>query len=149
MHAARTAGHRVTNQPIKVLCADDNEAIGEAVRLKLACSGGFEWLGQLPTAERLTEEASSLLPDVVLLDIDMPGPDPFEAVQELSRSCPDVRVVMFTGHARRELIDRAFEAGAWGYLSKTEATDTIVETIRRVASGEFVLGPDAEAVLGR
>lgn len=130
---------------IKVLCVDDNFLVTEGLKTKLSMSGGFEWVGQLPNAEGLVELVQKTKPDVVLMDIDMPGPDAFEALRELSSLCPDVRTIMISGYVRNDLIDQAIEAGAWGYVAKGEAAEAIVDAIRRVARGEFALGPEVQS----
>jgi DNA-binding NarL/FixJ family response regulator len=58
---------------------------------------------------------------------------------------PNMRVVILSGHVRRELIDRAIESGAWGYVSKHDGADAVVAAIRSVARGEFTLGPEVQA----
>ncbi len=131
---------------VRVLCVDDNELVAEAIGRKLSLSGGFEWLGQLEDATDLVKEAQRRRPDVILLDIDMPGADPFVALEQLSQSNPETAVVMLSGHVRLDLIERAIEAGASGYVSKNEATQTLIEAIQRAAQGEFVLGPEARRV---
>jgi two-component system NarL family response regulator len=137
----------MTTGPVSVLCVDDNPEIGGAIRLKLRSAGGFEWKGQLFSADSLEDQVAQLGPDVVLLDIDMPGADPFAAIAHLTKSHPQVRVVVLSGHVRRELIDQAFAAGAWGYLSKNESADTIIDGVRRVAGGEFVMSSEVETLL--
>jgi DNA-binding NarL/FixJ family response regulator len=132
------------NEPIKVLCVDDNDLVAEGLRMKLRHTGDFEWMGSLREADDLVKAAWRSRPHVVLLDIDMPGKDPFEAMRELTDMFPSVRVLMLSGHVRRELIDRAIESGAWGYVSKNEGADVIVHAIERVARGEFTLGPDVQ-----
>jgi DNA-binding NarL/FixJ family response regulator len=84
---------------------------------------------------------------VVLLDLDMPGPNPIEVLRELTVQSPDVRVIVLSGHVRRELIDRAIEAGAYGYLSKNDDGGVLVDSIRAVARGEFVLGQGSASEL--
>lgn len=133
---------------IRVLCVDDNPLVADALALHLEGAGGFAWLGSRPDASSLAVAALELLPDLVLLDVDMPGPDPFEALLELGRVVPSARVVVLSGHVRRELVDRALEAGAWGYLSKGESPQAILEALRRVHAGEVVIGGDARASLG-
>jgi two-component system, NarL family, response regulator DesR len=133
------------NRAIKVLCVDDNFLVAEGIRIKLLLEGGFEWLGQLPDANRLLAEVQRLRPDIVLLDLDMPGRDAFKALEELAQAEPDVRAVIISGHARSDLVDRAVEAGAWGYISKGDGTDAIVDGIRQVMQGQFVVGPDASS----
>ncbi len=132
---------------IKVLCVDDTAPIIEAVQQKLAIEGGFAFVGALSSADRLVEEVGARRPHVVLLDIDMPGRDPFEAMAELVVRYPEVRVVMLSGHIRRELIDSAFAAGAWGYLSKNDNISEIPAGIRQVQEGELVMSREVRAVL--
>ncbi len=132
-------------KPIRVLCVDDNDLVAEGIRIKLDIErGGFEWIGQLRDANHLVQEAFRTKPNVILLDIDMPGKDAFEALHEVSELFPNVRVLMLSGHVRRELIERAIEAGAWGYISKHEGADLIIDAIERVTNGEFALGPDVQ-----
>lgn len=133
--------------PIRVLCVDDNPMIGEAVSMKLRPEDGFVVLKQLMNADDLVEQALQQAADIVLLDIDMPGADPFQAMQELEKRRPEARVIMLSGHVRRDLVDQAFEAGAWGYLSKDNDVQNLPDVVRRVAAGAIVLGPDVEAVM--
>lgn len=132
---------------IRVLCVDDNQLVGDALGLHLGVAAGVAWLGQLLSADELLARAEELRPDVVLLDVDMPGMNPFEAMRKLGAAHPEVRVVMLSGHIRRRLIEQAMDAGAWGYLSKDAGADEVVEAVRRVAAGEIVLCPQVEAVL--
>ena len=136
-------------RPIRVLCVDDNDLIGDAIQIKLDLAGGFEWAGQLPNAESLVNEAIHRQPDVILLDIDMPGKDPIDALRQLMEFLPTVRVLMLTGYVRRDLIERAIEAGAWGYLSKFTGGEAIVDAIIKVTRGEFVMGPGVASAYRR
>ncbi len=133
---------------LRVLCVDDNPHVCEALRLRLDSEDGFSCAAVLDTAAGLVAQAVRLEADAALVDIDMPGPDPFAAVAELARVRPSCRVVMFTGHVRRELIDRALDAGAWGYISKQDGPDAVIAALKRVANGEVVLGDDVGAVYG-
>lgn len=128
-------GHRV-----KVLCVDDNEAIVKAIAQKLAMERDFECVGRLHSADELIQEARRTNPDVVLLDIEMPGRDSLLALEELARVCPNVRTLILSAHVRDDYIDAAITAGAWGYVSKADPPAEIIESLRKVASGEFSLG---------
>jgi len=130
---------------IRVLCVDDNDLVSDALRRKFATEADFMWCGSLPDASDLADFVAERRPDVVLLDIDMPGIDTFDALRGVTARCPDSRVVMLSGHVRKDLIDRAVEAGAWGYLSKGEETADILEAIRGVAAGRFMLSREAAA----
>jgi DNA-binding NarL/FixJ family response regulator len=133
---------------ISIFCVDGNREISDAIRSKLALEGGFRWLGQLPSADRLAGEVERLKPDIVLLDIDMPGRSPFAAMEEAARASPQTRFIMLSGHVRRELIDQSFAAGAWGYVSKNESTAFIINSLRRVHAGEVVMSSEVDATLG-
>ncbi|MBF0332864.1 MAG: response regulator transcription factor [Alphaproteobacteria bacterium] len=130
---------------VNVLCVDDNPMIADALAARLALEPDMALVGSLSDAQPLLDAVGRVNPDIVLLDVDMPGRDPFEVVEELRTRQPLVRVVMFSGHLRGELIDRAVEAGAWGYVSKNEGTEAIIDAIRRAAAGEFVMVPDISA----
>lgn len=129
--------------PIRVLCVDDNDFIAEAMRRMLKPALGFEWLGWLAEADGLIDAYRDKKPDVTLLDIDMPGADGLTVLRSLLKDFPEARVIMLSGHVRREYIDSALEAGAWGYLSKGEQSDVIVAAVRQVAAGEFALVGEA------
>src|SRR5688572_12964494 len=104
----------------KVLCVDDNPLIREALQSKLQRAPSLEWIGALPDASDLISKVESECPAIVILDLDMPGPDPLLVLKRLSAQCPNTRVVVFTGHVRRDFVDRAIDAGAWAYISKNE-----------------------------
>lgn len=133
---------------IGVMCVDDNRHLADALRLALDRDASFEWKGWLPVADALAAEVAARKPTVVLIDVDMPGVDPFAAAAEATRGVPETRMVVFSGHVRRDLIDRAVDAGAWGYVSKNDGEAAILDVIRRVAAGEFALSAEARAVYG-
>ncbi|HYF15163.1 MAG TPA: response regulator transcription factor [Phycisphaerales bacterium] len=128
---------------VTVLVVDDNLDVADALRTRLSRTGGFACLGALPSADDLIAHAERVCPMIVLLDIDMPGKSPFDALAELAERCPASRAVMFTGHVRRELIEKALDNGAWGYVSKNDGEDELISALMKVAAGEFALGPEA------
>lgn len=139
----------MTEHRIKVLCVDDNEALLEALQMKLAAEPDVSPIGCLYTADALVETAGRLRPDIVLLDLDMPGQDPIAAIADLSQVHPDVRVVILSGYVREEYIKRALDAGALGYLAKGEEPEVIVGALRRVAAGNFAFGNEVAQHLRR
>ncbi len=139
----------MNDNSIKVLCVDDNPLVRQAIESRLRDVPGIEWLGDLSEADSLAAIARARRPDVVLLDIDMPGRDVFDALEDLTESCPDVHVLMFSGVVRSDLIERAFNAGAWGFVSKNDSSELLVQAIKRVADGEVVLGPEVQMAYWR
>lgn len=131
--------------PISVLCVDDNQPLADALRMKFGADKAFTWKGWLPDANTLVETVARESPAIVLLDIDMAGRDPFDALAEVTTRCPDTRVVIFSGHVRRELVDKALESGAWGYVSKNDGENYLLHAVRQVIAGELALSPEARA----
>jgi two-component system response regulator NreC len=127
---------------IRVLCVDDHAFLVDGLRARFALEPDIECVGRLDRADELLAETRKLHPDIVLLDIEMPGADPFEATDELRRLAPGSRVVILSAYVRDHYIQAAFKAGAWGYFSKSEDPDAIVAGIRRVAAGEVAFGKD-------
>ncbi|MCI0365966.1 MAG: response regulator transcription factor [Phycisphaerales bacterium] len=133
-------GEGMTQKPIRILCVDDNQFVADGIRIRLEASGRCEWVGHLQTADDLVDRTRELQPEVVLLDIDMPGKDSFEALEQLTAALPQVRTVIVSGYERDEYLDRAIEAGAWGYVSKNEGPEAVVQAVANVAAGKFVFG---------
>src|SRR5687767_9841881 len=136
----------LTRPPIRVFCVDDHAFLVEGLQARLSMARDMEFVGRLSNAEDLVAEVKRTKPDIVLLDIEMPGPDPFEAMEDLRRQCPNVRTIMLSAYVRDHYIDAAVNAGAWGYLCKDDDPDAIIHAIRDVAGGAFVFGPN---VMGR
>lgn len=131
---------------IPILCVDDNPSITKALETKFSRVGSFAWKGALSRADDLLATVTREHPAVVLLDVDMPGKDPFVVLAELSQACPETKVVMFSGHVRRELVERAVESGAWGYVSKNDGENELIKAIQKAAQGELALSDEARRV---
>ena len=119
---------------IRVLCVDDNPLVAQSLQRRLALERDIDCIGWRSDARGLESTVEKLRPNVVLLDLDMPHRDTLEALAQLTVQSPDVRVVVLSGHVRRDLIDRAIEAGAMGYLSKNEEVATVESAVRRAAT---------------
>lgn len=133
-------------KPITVLVVEDSDPVADALEVLLEVKD-FKYIGQLRSAGRLLAEVRLKRPDIVMLDIAMPGPDPFEAMQRAAALRPASRTVVFSGMERRELIERALDCGAWGFISKHECGESIRDGLRRVAAGEVVISDVARAAL--
>ena len=135
----------MNSRKIRILCVDDHAFLVEGLSARFSLESEFELVGRLSTAENLAAEVKRTRAHIVLLDIEMPGPDPFDALAELTRQNEDVRVIILSAYVRDHYIDAAYKAGAWGYFSKGDEMDAIVAGIRKVAGGEFALGPKVQA----
>jgi DNA-binding NarL/FixJ family response regulator len=135
--------------PIGVMVVDDNSLVGEALGRWARRQPALRWLGWTDDQGAAAAMVAEHHPDVVLLDIDIPGVDTFALVSVLKQRWPEVRVVMLSGHVREEYIDRAADAGAAGYIIKDEPPREILALAQRAAAGEFVLSETARALGGR
>lgn len=128
--------------PTRVMCIDDHAVIIEGLRARISADPGMVFVGSLPSLDGIRDEIERLRPDVLLLDVEIPGADVFDAVRKLIGMNPGLRVVVLTAHIKDHYIDTAMSAGVAGYLSKCDDPSAIVEAIRRAGSGEFVCSPD-------
>jgi DNA-binding NarL/FixJ family response regulator len=132
---------------IRVLCVDDHAVLIEGLKAHFGIQGRIGIIGRLPSAEHLLEEVARLEPDVVLLDIEMPGPDAFEVADRLRHLHPKTRVIFLSAHVRDGYISAAYKCGASGYFAKSDDLDEIAAGVIRVAqsqSGAFALGPKVQ-----
>jgi DNA-binding NarL/FixJ family response regulator len=134
----------MSTSPIRVLCVDDHAFLVDGLRARFALEKDIACIGRLSSADGLAAEVQRLRPNIVLLDIEMPGADPFEAAAEVRRLEPEARVVFLSAYVRDHYISSAFQAGAWGYFSKSDETEAIIQGLRRVAAGEFAFGPKVQ-----
>jgi DNA-binding NarL/FixJ family response regulator len=123
---------------ITVVVVDDSTDIAHLYQALIADEPDMNCVGALTSTKQLVDVARNRQPDVVLLDLTMPGSSPLELCRELQESCPEVRVVFFSGYDDSETLASVLDAGAWGLLSKHPDCDTILAGIRQVARGEVV-----------
>lgn len=124
-------------RPIRVLCVDDLPDVTAVIRLLIEMEPDMECVGCLVSANELVEKVHDLKADVVLLDSTIPGAGktPFEVMSELSRESPHVKIIIHSGHDDQAFIDRAMDAGAWGFVGKGVQPDVIMRAVREVAAG--------------
>lgn len=123
----------------RVLLADDHGAIREGLRIMLEAHG-IDVVGEAADGAVAVRNAAALRPDVVLMDLRMPGVDGVDATREIVASGA-AAVLVLTSFDEDELVEGALRAGAAGFLLKTTDAATLVDAVRRVAAGEGVLDP--------
>lgn len=124
------------NRMIRVALADDHPLIRLGIRTALAEAGDIALVGEATTGEATRDLCQEQRPDILLLDLSMPGPPPQETLLWLRDQCPQVKIVIVSAHLNGAYIRAAVEAGVVGYVLKDEALDNMVESIRSVAGGQ-------------
>jgi DNA-binding NarL/FixJ family response regulator len=133
---------------IRILVADDHDVVRRGLTALLDGTDGFAVVGAAADGEEAVALAGQHEPDVVLMDLSMPGVDGIEATRRLMAERPDSRVVVLTSFSDRERILDALDAGAVGYLLKDAEPDELLRGIEAAARGESPLAPKAaKAVL--
>jgi NarL family two-component system response regulator YdfI len=129
-------------KPIRVLIADDHLIIREGMRLILEAENGFELIGEACNGEEAIRLANELRPDVVLMDLRMPGMGGLQAIEYLHQDQPDLPVVILTTYNEDELMKQGLRAGARGYLLKDTDRNSLFNALRAAVRGETLLKPE-------
>ena len=126
---------------ITCLIADDHEVVREGLRLSLSRAPHIRVVGEATDGASAVALAERRRPNVVIMDIRMPGQDGLEAAKEITEKLPDTNVLLFTAYDERSLLTRGLEAGAKGYLLKESPNQTLVRAIEKVSDGDGYIDP--------
>lgn len=127
---------------IRVLICDDHPIVRQGVRSVLANHPDIQVVGEAENASTLFAIVASLKPDVVLVDIRMPGQGGIEITQRLKHDSPDIKVIVLSTYDDDEYLFGALRAGAEGYLLKSASQEVLADAIRQVGRGERLLSPN-------
>ncbi|WP_163548288.1 response regulator [Candidatus Frankia nodulisporulans] len=130
---------------IKVLLADDQHLVRGALAALLALEEDIEVVGQVGRGDEVVAQVTALHPDVVLMDVEMPGIDGLAAAAAVRATAPRTQVLVVTTFGRTGYLRRAMEAGALGFVVKDAPAEALADAIRRVARGERVVDPTLAA----
>lgn len=120
---------------LRIVIADDHEIVRQGVKNLVENEEDMEVCGEATIGRDAVDLVVRLQPDVVVLDISMPGLNGIEATRQILKACPKMKILMFTMHDAEQLVHEVFQAGAHGYLLKSDAGRHLVTAIRTVANG--------------
>ena len=126
---------------LRVVLADDHEVVRAGLRALVDGTAGMRVVGEAGDGAEAVARARELGPDVVVMDVSMPGMDGAQATERIARECPGVKVIALTAHDDRAHLTRLLQAGAAGYVLKRAAADELVRAIRTVGSGGTYVDP--------
>jgi DNA-binding NarL/FixJ family response regulator len=131
-----------STKPIRVILADDHPIVRAGIRNALKEIPGVEVVGEASDGRAAIELVKSLSPDVVFMDISMPGLNGLEATERIVKDFPQARVIILSRHENEEYYWRALQVGASGYLLKKAAISELKAALHRVADGEIYLSQE-------
>jgi two-component system response regulator DevR len=129
------------NSKYRLLLVDDHEVVRLGLKALLEHHPQFEVVGEAGTAKEAVDQVARLRPDIVLMDIRLPGASGIEACEEITRNYPETRIVMLTSYAEDEMLFSAIRAGASGYVLKQIGSDDLIRALEAVSRGEALLDP--------
>ena len=127
--------------PIRVLIADDHPVVRSGLRALIETETGMEVVGDAADGKEAIEKAGQLLPDIVLLDLMMPGVSGLEAIEGIQKYDSDIHILVLTSFDQDDLLFPAIKTGAHGYLLKDSSPEDLLRAIRQVSRGESSLHP--------
>ncbi len=136
-----------SDDPIRVMVVDDHAVVRSGLGAFLQAYEGFELVGEAESGSQALEVCEQVRPDVVLMDLVMPGMDGAAATRIMREKCPHIQVLALTSFKEQELVQGALEAGAIGYLLKNISAEELAGAIRAAYAGRPTLAPEAAQVL--
>jgi len=131
--------------PISILLVDDHAMMRRLLGARLEAEPDIVVVAAVENADEAVTEAVRLKPDIILMDIDMPGVSCFEAARIIRERHPDSRIVFLSAFFHDRYIEQAMAVQAWGYITKSEPEDSVIKAIRKVSNGVAYFSPEVQA----
>ena len=131
----------MTKKRLRVLLVDDHEVVRVGLRALIERQPGMQVVGEAATAREAVSQTGRLAPDVVVLDIRLPGSNGLEACRQIKAHWPETRIIILTSFPDNEILFDAIAAGADGYILKQVGSDDLIQALERVGRGESMLDP--------
>jgi DNA-binding NarL/FixJ family response regulator len=132
---------------LRILIADDHGLVRRGARGVLHSRHGWRVVGEAANGREAVEKTIKLKPDVVILDISMPELDGVEVVRQVREAVPDTKVLVLTMHESDQMVQRVLDAGAHGYILKSDLTDCLAKAVNAVSTGKRFLTPKISEIV--
>jgi DNA-binding NarL/FixJ family response regulator len=140
--SSRNGSRRSASSSIRVLVADDHRTFAEALRSAIRMERGMSVVGVAHDGDSTVDMVARKRPDVILMDVQMPGTDGIDATRRITEEIDGAQVIMLSAFEDEHTVARAIDAGAIGFISKGRAMKDVVEAIRAAHRGEPLIDPD-------
>ncbi|HHF43604.1 MAG TPA: response regulator transcription factor [Candidatus Aminicenantes bacterium] len=127
---------------VRLLIADDHEIVRKGLRVLLETSTEVEVVGEAVNGREALSKAAQYRPDLILLDLVMPGKDGLEVIKEIKNNFPSVKILVLTSYSEEEKLAQALKEGVLGYLLKDSSPEELLEAIKEVSQGKTHLSPE-------
>jgi len=126
------------------MLVDDHAVVRSGYKLLLSGDSGIEIIAELESGEEANQQARELNPDVIVMDLSMPGMGGLEAIRRIKAKNPEIKILVFTMHDNVSFVEHAMEAGASGYITKNNASNVLIQAVRQIAEGAQYIEPALE-----
>lgn len=131
----------MTINKLRIILVDDHAVVRTGYRLLLENDPKIEVIAELESGEEANQQARELNPDVIVMDLSMPGMGGLEAIRRIKAKNPEIYILVFTMHDNVSFVEHALEAGAAGYITKNNAPNVLIEAVHKIAKGEIYIEP--------
>jgi DNA-binding NarL/FixJ family response regulator len=135
------------SKKLRILLADDHELVRRGIRGLLCARRGWKVVGEAANGREAVAKASKLKPDVAIVDISMPDLDGLQATRQIRETVPTTEVVVLTMHESDQMVRRVLEAGALGYVLKSDLAPHLVKAVKDVSAGKMFLTPRVSGIV--
>ncbi len=132
---------------LRILIADDHGLVRRGAREVLSSRRGWRVVAEAANGREAVQKAVQLKPDVAVLDIGMPELDGVEAVRQIREAVPETKLLVLTMHESDQMVQRALDAGAHGYILKSDLTDSLPKAVKAVVEGKRFLTPKVSEIV--
>src|SRR6266404_5983563 len=132
---------------LRILVADDHELIRRGIRGLLRVQRNWKVTGEAANGQEAVAKARNLKPDVIILDIGMPDVDGLEATRQIRKAAPNSKILILTMHESNQMVRRVLEAGARGYVLKSDLASHLVKAVKGVSKGKVYLTPKVSEIV--
>ncbi|MDG2176393.1 MAG: response regulator transcription factor [Gammaproteobacteria bacterium] len=135
----------MTSKSLRIILVDDHAVVRTGYKLLLENESDIEVVAELESGEQANQQARELNPDVIIMDLSMPGMGGLEAIRRIKAKNPEIKILVFSMHDNVSFVEHAMEAGASGYITKNNAPNILIHAVNQIAEGNTYIEPALES----